>query len=531
MNILITGVLGHIGSSLLDNLSKIKNLKKVYLIDNARSNNLNILFNLKNKRVKINFIYGDLINKKIFNKINDKIHTVIHLASITNAEQSFKNKKLIFENNYSIFKNVVNFCLKKNARLIHLSSTSVYGQSEKIVDENFKDLEPRSPYAEEKLLEENYLKRLKKIKFITFRLGTISGISKGMRFHTAVNKFCLKTILGEEIPVWTNALHQYRPYCSLKDATNAIIQIINKNAFDNQIYNVLTKNYRFDGFYWRPIHLASHLGNKELVELLISKGVDINTKTGGEERPLHYAAIFDQKEIIPYLARNNDILNGGEGAPLTPVYHSLLSKKIFPNEPCIFLNIGGVSNFTYCNNDELVARDIGPGNVLIDEYLKTTKNIDFDKNGEIASTGQINMDIINQFIEHDIYSSQDRHSYDRNEFDFNFIKGLVFEDAVATLNYFTALIISNYLNNNFINCSKVILCGGGRKNKTLMQNLKNLLKKNIIEIDKYNYDGDFIESQAFAYLAIRSYLKKNISFPSTTKVSKPVSGGEIFKNF
>lgn len=243
MNILITGVLGHIGSSLLDNLSKIKNLKKVYLIDNARSNNLNILFNLKNKRVKINFIYGDLINKKIFNKINDKIHTVIHLASITNAEQSFKNKKLIFENNYSIFKNVVNFCLKKNARLIHLSSTSVYGQSEKIVDENFKDLEPRSPYAEEKLLEENYLKRLKKIKFITFRLGTISGISKGMRFHTAVNKFCLKTILGEEIPVWTNALHQYRPYCSLKDATNAIIQIINQNAFDNQIYNVLTKNY------------------------------------------------------------------------------------------------------------------------------------------------------------------------------------------------------------------------------------------------------------------------------------------------
>ena len=75
--------------------------------------------------------------------------------------------------------------------------------------------------------------------------------------------------------------------------------------------------------------------------------------------------------------------------------------------------------------------------------------MDFDKNGEIASTGKINMDIINQFIEHDIYSSKDRHSYDRNEFDFNFIKGLIFEDAVATLNYFTALIISNYLNDNF----------------------------------------------------------------------------------
>ncbi len=237
-----------------------------------------------------------------------------------------------------------------------------------------------------------------------------------------------------------------------------------------------------------------------------------------------------QKKVI-FNFRKNDIANNGEGAPLAPVYHSLLSKKIFPNESCIFLNIGGISNFTYCNKEEIVARDIGPGNVLLDEYLKKTKNIDFDKNGEIASTGQINMDIINQFIEHDIYSSKDRHSYDRNEFDFNFIKGLIFEDAVATLNYFTALIISNYLNENFENCSNIILCGGGRKNKTLIQNLTNLLKKNIFEIDKFNYDGDFIESQAFAYLAIRSYLKKNISFPSTTKVIKPISGGETFKNY
>ena len=147
--------------------------------------------------------------------------------------------------------------------------------------------------------------------------------------------------------------------------------------------------------------------------------------------------------------------------------------------------------------------------------MKKTKNIDFDKNGEIASTGQINMDIINQFIEHDIYSSEDRHSYDRNEFDFNFVKGLIFEDAVATLNYFTALIISNYLNDNYINCSNVILCGGGRKNKTLIQNLKSLLKKNIFDIDKFNYDGDFIESQAFAYLAIRTLINEPITFPDT----------------
>ena len=237
------------------------------------------------------------------------------------------------------------------------------------------------------------------------------------------------------------------------------------------------------------------------------------------------------KKKVVFNFRKNDIKNNGEGAPLSPIYHSLLSKIIYPEEPCIFLNIGGISNFTYCNKDELISKDIGPGNVLIDEYLKKTKNIDFDKDGLIASSGTVKIDIINQFIEHDIYNSKNRHSFDRNEFDFNFVKGLVFEDAVATLNYFTALIISNYLNENFSNCSKIILCGGGRKNKKLTDNLKDLLKKNIFEIDDFNFDGDFIESQAFAYLAIRSYLKKNISFQNTTKVSKPITGGEIFKNF
>ena len=92
--------------------------------------------------------------------------------------------------------------------------------------------------------------------------------------------------------------------------------------------NVLTKNYRFDGFYWRPIHLASHLGNKELVELLISKGVDINTKTGGEETPLHYAAIFDQKEIIELLIENRDDVNTMDDEGDTP-----LDSAIFNGNP------------------------------------------------------------------------------------------------------------------------------------------------------------------------------------------------------
>tara|TARA_Y100000591_G_C21836817_1_gene703054 strand:- start:199 stop:1125 length:927 start_codon:yes stop_codon:yes gene_type:complete len=244
MNIIITGPLGHIGSALLEKLTKIKNLKKVYLIDNASSNNINVLFNLNSKKIKFKFICKDLIDKKILYSIKEKIDVVIHLASITNAEQSFKFKKKIYKNNYGIFKNVVYFCIKKKVRLIHISSTSVYGIQESFVDENCKILKPQSPYADLKLLEEKTLQKLKKkLNFITFRFGTITGISKGMRFHTAVNKFCFNTIMKQKILIWNNAINQFRPYLSLDDAIKTIIFVINKNFFNGEIYNVLTNNY------------------------------------------------------------------------------------------------------------------------------------------------------------------------------------------------------------------------------------------------------------------------------------------------
>jgi nucleoside-diphosphate-sugar epimerase len=245
MNILITGVLGHIGSSLLENISKIRNLKKVYLIDSTRSNNLNVLFNLKKSKVKLNFIEGDLLDDNVLKKVKDNINVVIHLASITNAEASFKFKNLIYKNNLGIFKKICNFCLKKKAKLIHLSSTSVYGSQSSLVDENCNFLKPQSPYADVKLLEEKYLKKKEnnKLKYMSLRLGTITGVSKGMRFHTAVNKFCYKTILKEEVPIWNNAMDQYRPYLSLSDAIKTFIYIINNNFFNRQIYNVLTNNY------------------------------------------------------------------------------------------------------------------------------------------------------------------------------------------------------------------------------------------------------------------------------------------------
>ncbi len=237
------------------------------------------------------------------------------------------------------------------------------------------------------------------------------------------------------------------------------------------------------------------------------------------------------KEKVIYNFRANDIKNNGEGAPLTPIYHKLLINKFNINNPTLILNIGGISNYTYCFNGTLAAKDIGPGNVLMDEYLKKTKGINYDKNGDIASSGNINKDIINQFYEHEFYNVQQKHSFDRNEFDFSFVKGLEFEDAVATLTYFTALIISQNIKKNFDNEIEIILCGGGRKNLALVNHIKKLLKYKIKLIDEFSVDGDFIESQAFAYLSIRSYLNKIISYPSTTNVLNPVTGGEIKINY
>jgi len=241
MNILITGGLGHIGTHLLKSINKIRNLNKVYIIDNNSNNRINSIFNYKLKN--LNLILDDLSDKTCFKKIKHKIDVIIHLASITDAESSVKNKKKVFNNNYKSFLNIVQFSRDNKCKLIHISSTSVYGSNESLVDEDCTELRPQSPYAEVKLLEENYLKKMKKINYITLRFGTIVGYSMGMRFHTAVNKFCYHTIMNKPITVWKTAIDQYRPYLSLDDAFKTLKYIIEKNYFDNKIHNVCSNNY------------------------------------------------------------------------------------------------------------------------------------------------------------------------------------------------------------------------------------------------------------------------------------------------
>ena len=299
----------------------------------------------------------------------------------------------------------------------------------------------------------------------------------------------------------------------------------NITLFHAKIIKEISKNNEFDlvGFHGQTIYhnsiekISKQLGDGKLLAQLCKKN-------------------------IVYNFRENDIKNGGEGAPLTPIFHQLIATKYNLDLPTCILNIGGISNITIIGEPTgsfgFTSRDIGPGNCLIDSWIRKNSNLKFDKDGILASRGTRNDIIFEQAQE--LFGNRPNQktlSLDVNDFDVSFARGLSLEDGAATLTDFTARIIGSAL---FVLLSKVsnkiwkvIVCGGGRKNKILIENIKkNTLKNLIIQpIDDYGINGDFVESQAFAYLAIRSIEKKPISFPSTTRCKKFLTGGIVAKNF
>ena len=245
MKIVVTGALGHIGSRLIRELPLFFNGAEIVMIDNLMTQRYSSLFNLPGIG-EYRFIEGDLLNIDL-ESVFQNAKVVIQLAAITDAASSFENKEKVEHNNYNTTVKVAEACGAAGCNMIHLSSTSVYGTMKEIVDENCsdEDLCPQSPYADTKLKEEKYLEQMGltgKLRFISFRFGTICGISPGMRFHTAINKFCWQAVMGQPITVWKTALHQKRPYLDLNDAVAAMKFVIERDLFDNRIYNVLTEN-------------------------------------------------------------------------------------------------------------------------------------------------------------------------------------------------------------------------------------------------------------------------------------------------
>jgi UDP-glucose 4-epimerase len=245
MRIIITGALGHIGSRLIRELPSAFPGAQLILLDDLSTQRYCSLFNLPSDG-NYRFIEADVLKADLAS-IFTGAPVVVHLAAITNAAESFALQEEVERVNFIGTQKVAQACLAAGSALLYPSTTSVYGTQSATVDEAcpLTDLKPQSPYANSKLKAERYLQSLGEgegLRFIICRFGTIFGTSPGMRFHTAINKFCWQAANGLPLTVWRTAMEQMRPYLDLGDAVKAIKFIIQQDIFDRRIYNVLTLN-------------------------------------------------------------------------------------------------------------------------------------------------------------------------------------------------------------------------------------------------------------------------------------------------
>lgn len=280
--IVVTGGLGHIGSKLINQLDP----HDIVVIDNMSSQRYCSLMNLE--RIGIQFIEADL--RKFDTKVAYAIaeaSVVVHLAALTDATESKKNPQPYWDTNLPTLRRVADLCLEYNVPLIFPSTTSVYGTRDTIVTEE-SSLCPQSPYAETKVACEKYLNGLSGLRFVILRFGTICGVSPGMRFHTAVNKFCWQVMTGQPVSVWATALDQKRPYLSLSGAVCAVKFVIKTGLFNRETYNVVSENLTVDKVLdhirktvpnFRIKYVPNEIMNQLFYEVSMKKFEEIGFKT------------------------------------------------------------------------------------------------------------------------------------------------------------------------------------------------------------------------------------------------------------
>lgn len=235
--------------------------------------------------------------------------------------------------------------------------------------------------------------------------------------------------------------------------------------------------------------------------------------------------------------RSEDLINGGEGAPLAPFYHFALAKYLGLTKVCAFINIGGITNISIIdpqreepeNEGALAAFDIGPGNCLIDRFCQQQRNLPFDQDGQFAAKGQVDEDLVSEFLAHDFLKLQGPRSFDIHDFYFLLqkVEQFSFADGVATLTEFTARSIASIIGQIEPNPSNIVLCGGGTNNTYLVRRLKELTAIDIRSAKDWGLEPQYLEAQAFGFLAARVLRQLPTSAPGTTGCNFPTGGGRI----
>jgi len=226
--------------------------------------------------------------------------------------------------------------------------------------------------------------------------------------------------------------------------------------------------------------------------------------------------------------RSADVAAGGQGAPLAPAFHAALASSLA--KPVAMLNIGGVANVTWIGPDgTLIAFDTGPGNALIDDWMLRRRGVAVDHGGALAATGRVDEAILTTLLDNPYFAAPPPKSLDRGDFDAAAVAGLSDADGAATLTAFTAAAVARALEHLPAAPARWIVCGGGRHNPVLMRMLAEQLAVPVEPVEAIGWDGDMIEAQAFAYLAVRSRRGLPISWPGTTGAPTPMQGGRLFR--
>ena len=232
---------------------------------------------------------------------------------------------------------------------------------------------------------------------------------------------------------------------------------------------------------------------------------------------------------VVYDFRAADLAAGGQGAPFAPIYHRALAANL-PERPVAFLNVGGVANITWIGPDgDMVAFDTGPGNALIDDWVQAGSQQLRDENGAFALAGTVDEAVLSALLANDYFSAAPPKSLDRNAFSLNPVVHLGLDDGAATLAAFTAATVAKGIAHLPAPPDVWVVCGGGRHNAAIMAQLRARLSGRVVAAEAIGCDGDTIEAEAFAYMAVRSLAGLPLSFPGTTSVPSPQTGGVLAK--
>jgi anhydro-N-acetylmuramic acid kinase len=223
--------------------------------------------------------------------------------------------------------------------------------------------------------------------------------------------------------------------------------------------------------------------------------------------------------------RSADVAAGGQGAPLAPVYHRALAAAL--EKPVAILNLGGVGNVTWIGEGEPIAFDTGPGNGLIDDWVRARTGRPYDGDGRIAAAGRVDETRLARMLAHSYFDQPPPKSLDRLDFTLAAVEGLGLEDGAATLAAFTVRAVARACEHLPARPKRWLITGGGRHNATLMRMLAHALAVPVEPIEAIGADGDALEAQAFAFLAVRSLRGMPISFPATTGAPRPLCGGRL----